>query len=155
MTKLVALNEIVGAVHVPSLSNEQISALKADAIGFLSVNLNIELEGDISVVENSSSDVHLTLPYYSMVEELQTEMLKDEKLADIVGGEIIISLLVFAGAGVGFLIAGAAGTVGLSSMAIIGVSAAIGGAVGLGIAGTAIHGGINASEGKDFMGNKK
>ena len=155
MTKLLPMNELIGAVVIPALSNEDIQAFKTDANSVLASTCNIDIEVDVKLVENSNSDVNLALPYYSEVEALRVEMLKDERLNDISGGEIVISIFVVGGALAGFGLASAAGAGVLTTLAAISVGSVVGGVVGAGVAGTAIAAGVQKAKGKHLDGKSK
>ncbi len=155
MTKLIALNEIVGAVQIPTLSNEEVSALKADPVSYLASALKADVQIDMALVENSPSEVHLALPYYAALNDMNAEKLNDESLAEISGGEIFISIGVACGIGIGFGVAAVAGTVGTATFAIVGAFGVAGGLIGGAIGATIIHAGVNAGNGKDIHGNKK
>lgn len=153
--KLIALNEITGAVLVPALSNEDKQALNADSNSFFKAKLDVDVPIKVGLVENTDSDVNLTLPYYSELEAIHAEMIKDESMKNISGGEIIITLCVglFGGGALALsIMAGASGGVGLACF--LGGSIA-GGLIGGSIAATSIAAGVQGSRGKNIDGSKK
>ncbi len=104
---LTLIPELAGALGSYKLSDEQMARFTQDPNCFLA-ELNMEPDGliDIQTLENSEDEVHLTLPYYSGVEEQTAAVLSDESLESISGGEIVVNLIF------GLAIAGAvAGTV--------------------------------------------
>ncbi len=154
--QVIAVNEIVGAIADPFLTSEDVKNLKSDPTNFLQAKCAVEFNGEIAVVENSANEVHMTLPYYSQVEAISSYELSPEDMQAVVGGEILISVFAAIGVGVGAVIASAAGTVGLSSIAIIvgcGSAGAIAGGAIAATAGTAIVRG--EVEGRRIDGSKK
>ena len=65
---------------------------------------------NVAVVQNAPGQVHVVLPDYEHQGDMGSDLLSDEKMAQVSGGEIIISVIVAGAIGVG--VAGAiAGTV--------------------------------------------
>ena len=130
-TNLFASTEIIGALATRKMTDSQVESFAADPNAMIAATANVDISDiKINVIENSSSDIHLALPYYSEVEIMQAEMIKDERLANIAGGEILISIGVIAGT----IIGSALGT-GLAASAI---GATVGGAIGgIAVAGIA------------------
>ncbi len=143
--------ELVGALAVSSLDRAELKEFSADPKGAILANTDVDFADiEIKVIENSSNDVNLTLPYYSEIAKIQAELVKDEKLGEVTGGEILFSLSVFFGTiGVACGIGGftAAGTA-FTTAAVLGgvaISAAVVGTATVAVAGTAglIAGGIH------------
>ncbi len=88
--------EIIGALGSTNLSNDQIKNFTQDPKCFLA-DMNFSPKGNVEIhaAENSNDEVHLTLPFYSAVEEHNTKVLSDDNLEDISGGEIIVNLIFF------------------------------------------------------------
>lgn len=152
-TNLFASTEIVGAIATSGLTASDVEALTADPKSVIESNFDIDVSGlDIKVIENSGNDIILTLPYYSIVEQLQAEALKDESLQDISGGEILITLGILAGIGV-TITAGVA----ITGTAVAGSVVAVGGLVGglIGGAAVAAAAGAGIAEGAKAHQKKK
>ena len=133
-TKLFPSTEIVGAMASNAMNADEAKAFTADPKAVLASKAKIDASNlNINVVQNSNTDVNLALPYYAMVEEMQAEMLKDESLQKISGGEILVTIGILCGIG------GATATI-----AAIGGAAAVGGAAtaGLIVLGAGIAGGV-------------
>ncbi len=83
MTKLFPANELLGA----AASASDLQSLKSDPRGFLAAR-NLEVSDDVTVdlAENSASEVHLALPYYSVVTREGATALDTEKLSEVSGG---------------------------------------------------------------------
>ncbi len=83
MTRFTITNELLGAAASPS----DLQSLKSDPRGFLAAR-NLEVSGDITVdlAENSASEVHLALPYYSMVKREGATALGEDDLDGVSGG---------------------------------------------------------------------
>ncbi len=142
-TNLFPANEIVGALGVSELNAEQAKAFAANpnqAIAALGVDT---MDIEFKVVENSGKDVHITLPFYTEVDAMHAEMIKDETLNQISGGEIFISIGIVGGIMAGVGIAGALG-VGVTTIGFVG--GAIGGIAGGIIVAGAIAGGIAGAD---------
>ena len=151
-TNLFPANEIVGALGVSELTAGQAKAFAANPNQAIA-SLGVDAMGvDFKVVENAGNDVHIALPFYSEIDEMNAEVMKDERLANIAGGEILISIGIVGGMMAGVGIASALGvsltTVGFIGGIIGGVSGGIivAGAVAGGIAGA--DGAIREKEGK-------
>ncbi len=139
--KLFPSTEIIGAMACDIMNAEQIKAFALKPETIIASLAEIDVSNlDITVVENSKNDVNIVLPYYSQIETMQAEMLKDESLNNISGGEILISVGITAGLGIGLLIAKAVSAG--ASVAIAGglVGAAIGASVVASVAGGVIAG---------------
>lgn len=154
--KLVALNEVFGAYATHQLSNEGVNLLKADANNFIKSNFDIDIDGDISIIENSENEINLALPFYSGVEDIKAMALKDKNLDNISGGEILITVFaaigVAAGVASGVAIAGAASGLGIG----LGIAGGIaGGVVGAAVVGVGINAAVQHSNGNNFDGSKK
>lgn len=155
MTKILPINEIVGAVAVPHMTNEQIKEFSNDASSFLKSNLDFDVQSDINVVENTSSDVVLALPYYSSLDSTKAFALNLQDMNVVSGGEILISIFAISGAAIGFGIAAAA-TVGFTTAAAIATGTGIaGGVIGAAVVGTSIAAGVKSMDGERIDGSKK
>ncbi len=151
-TNLFASTEIIGALTTNNLSAEDAKTFAADpqaAIAAMGVDVS---HIDVKVAQNSENDVSIVLPYYTQVEVFQSEMLKDEKLNNVAGGEIIISLAIIGGVAIGSTVAVSAGIAGTGVV----VAAAIGGAIGGTIAGGIVTAAVvaGAVEGKKKAASK-
>ncbi len=155
MTKLLPLNEITGAILAPQLSQEDVKAISADAAGFIKAKADLDITSDIKIVENSGNDIHLALPYYSTIETMQSEMVQDENMDGVAGGEILISI--FAGIGVAIGVgAGVAAGAGVTTGVALAVTGGIiGGITGAAVAGTATAAIYQGKHGKNIDGSKK
>ncbi len=155
MTNLVFITEFVGAVLVPAVSKGEIENFTNDPKSFMKSNYDVNLETDINFVENSGSEINLALPYYSQVDEISAQALSNEEMIDITGGEILISICVVGGLGIGAAIGCAAGLSGIAlgaTMAGVGIA---GGLIGATVVGASIAAGTQAAHGNDIHGNKK
>ena len=124
--KLAPTIEISSALLTPLLTEADLQNINQNPKTFLQSKLNLNAEKvEVQIAFNNANEVNLALPYYSGLENLQAEMLKDQNLDDITGGEIIIALGITVGATVGW-------GLGFSL-----TSAAIGGVIGGALAGTA------------------
>ncbi len=132
--KLFPATEVIGSILIQNLSDSDIQTFVTDPKNAIMSSLNIDFSDlDVNVVENNSNEINIVLPFYKDVDTIHAEMLKDEKLADISGGEIAISLGFFFGAiGVACGIGGVVGGV-FTTGAIIG-----GVAITAGVAATAV-----------------
>ncbi len=151
-TQLFASTEIVGALASGVMSNDEAKAFSADPKAVLASKANIDASAmDINVVANSDNEVNIALPYYSQITEFQVELVKDEKLADVAGGEIIFALAIFGGFWVGASIAGAmAGATSVTIAIGAGIGATVGAVATGAIALTAVGAGVGT-----FVKNKK
>lgn len=106
---------------------------------------------DISVrtVQNTESVVHVPLPAYSQMPEMEKymqEQLTDEQLKDIAGGEIIGSIVV--GLATAAWVAGSIGiALGLSGGAAIAVGVAIIATVAVGVTAGVVGGSVTIAHG--------
>ncbi len=87
--------ELIGAVGIHNLSDQQVHEFKTDPHSFLA-DFNLDPKGDIdlTVIENTETEMHLTLPFYSELEKSSVSTLSDENIEDISGGEIVITFAV-------------------------------------------------------------
>ncbi len=155
MKDLVFITELVGAVLVPTVSKEEVSTFASDPKSFMKSNFDVNLEMDVNFVENSASEINLALPFYSQVDEISAEALSNEEMTEITGGEILISLFVLGGVGLGAVLGCAAGLTGAALGAtMVGVGIA-GGLIGATIVGTSVAAGVQSAHGNDIHGNKK
>ncbi len=108
-------NEIMGAALTAKMSKSDILSFEQDPRSFIASSLNIDT-GDISlsVVENDSGTLHLVLPYYSDLERISANAVRDGEIGKISGGEILITI--------GTVIAATAA----ATVAIVGVGAGVG-----------------------------
>ena len=141
------VNEIVGSFASTEIAAEDFGSFKSSPNDYLRSTLNINYEGEITIVENSDSEIHLALPYYDIVGTMSAIELTPEMLDQVAGGEIVITLCALAGAGIGFAIGGAA--LGLTG-ASLAAATIVGAGVGAGIATTvaAVGAGVGISERK-------
>ncbi len=121
--QLFAANEIMGAALTAKMSKSDILSFEQDPRSFIASSLNFDT-GDISVsvVENDSATLNLALPYYSDLERLSAEVLKDADIDDVSGGELLITI--------GLLVAASFAGVVATGATIVGVGAGIGAAAG-------------------------
>lgn len=120
--------EIVGAILTHQSNSHELNDFANDPHSMLASNFNLDFSNiEFNIVNNTANDVNLGLPFYTEVETIQAELLKDERLQNISGGEIIIALILMGGT-----LAGIAAT-----------GTWVGGAVGAAIAG-GIAGGVAA-----------
>ncbi len=118
-TELFPTVEISGAVLTDLLASSDLHAFNNDPKGYMLNHLRMDLsEITVEVVCNDENEVHLALPYYSLTENLQAEMLQDSCIDDITGGEIVITLGVIFGAGTAYVVG--AGTTGIVISGILG-----------------------------------
>lgn len=146
------VNEIIGSFVSTEVTSEDLSSFKSAPHDYLQANMNINYEGDITVVENSDSEIHLALPYYAMVGTLSAIELTPAMLERVSGGEIVITLAAVAGAGIGFAVGGS--LLGLTAGSL-GAATIIGAGIGAGVATTvsAISIGVGISEHKKAKKN--
>ncbi len=157
--QLFAANELMGAALTANMSKTDTLAFASDPKSFIASYLKFDA-GDvsISVVENGADTLNLALPYYSALENISTEALKDADIGDVAGGEIIITLGIIGGAVAGGtlgVIVGAGLTVGAGIAiggAVAGGVAGVGAAVGIGVG---VAAGQKAGEGKNLDGSSK
>lgn len=142
--------EISSAILTNNLSSEEAEQLLASPKSFIYSKLDVDVQDlDILVAENNHDEVHLALPYYSQIEVVHAQLLKDNHLIDVSGGELLVSLGVFAGVMIGNI----SGT--LSTFLVGGI---IGGAIGAialtgVVAGTTA--GIRAKKNQNIDGTEK
>ena len=133
--KLAPTIEISSALLTPLLTQADLQSLNQNPTEFLQSKLNLDASKvKVQTAFNNADEINLALPYYSGLENLQAEMLKDNSLDDISGGEIIIALGVTVGAtigwGFGFSLTSAAiggiigGTLAGGAAAIVGATTA-------------------------------
>lgn len=140
-------NEIVGSFLTNNLVDEDVNSFSNDPGAFLKSNLDIDTVASLNVVKNNSKEVHLTLPYYGFMDNLQAHFVNDDTLEDVAAGEIIISILV-----VGSVLTTVALTGSSAAAAVVGVTA---GAIGVAAVAGAAVAGVRHGRGKDIHGNKK
>ncbi len=131
--KLFPSNELLGATALHSVSATDLRLLRSDPRSFLLSRTNVAVGEDVSFnfSENDVATVHLALPYYSEIEEMNIKALEPQELSDVSGGEII-ALVIF---GLTTAAATIGTAVGIASTPVaIGVGAAI-------IAGSAVAAG--------------
>ncbi len=151
-TKLLALNEIAGAYILPQLSDEDMDLLRLNSASFLKARLGVETEASLSVVSNTEQEVHLALPYYDFVGGGSAMALSDDDLDAITGGEILISVCIACGFGIGAGIATAASaSIGVGAL----VGSVTGGLIGATVLGTSVAAGVRNKAGKNIDGSKK
>ncbi len=144
-SRIFASTELVGAMATSMMDKEQVKAFTSDPV-IVAASFDIDISNfEVSVIENSAKDVNLTLPYYESIESVRSEVLQDEKLANVAGGEIIISIAAIIGGCIGAAIGGTVG---------IGVGAAIGG-VTAGVVTACVVGGTVAHIVENDIGNDK
>ena len=144
-SKIFASTELVGAMAVSAMDKEQAQAFASDPV-MVAARFDIDISNyEISVVKNSNQDINLILPYYASLESIQSEVLQDEKLGNVAGGEIIISIAAIIGGCIGAVVGGTVG---------IGVGAAIGG-VTAGVVTACVVGGTVAHIVENDVGNDK
>lgn len=148
--QLAPFNEILAAVAIPSLSDEGFHAFVKDPKEFICTltELDIDLSISFHAVMNSNNEVHLALPYYSGVEEMQAKMMSDSQFDNVSGGEIIVGLSFFTVWAL-IPIVGTKVAITAATIASVATTLTIGGIV-LGTA--AVH---NDSQGKDILGKDK
>ena len=142
--KIYASTEIAGAVLTNELTEKQKQAFATNPKDSMMSVLNLDLSNfNVNVVENTGSDIHIALPYYESLDTVRSEVLADESLSDIAGGEIGVSLAFLFGSigfafGIGSVTAGifSTGAVlgGVAITSAVAATAVV--AVG-GVAGTA------------------
>ena len=148
--QLYPTTELMSVAVLGTLDDQEVNKIKDDAKGYLFAKTNIDL-GDIAVntVENTNSQINLTLPYYSLVDEVSAQALTDSSIEDAAGGfEIFFSIgtavTVIAGtlfgAGAAAAVGGAAISVGVAVVAA-GIAA---GAVAIGT--VAVGTGVGVTE---------
>ena len=145
------LLEISSVVLIDTLTKTDTAEFLGNPKNFIASKLHVNTDDvDILVAENNNEEVHLALPYYSYIETVQAEMLKDTCLENITGGEILITASAFGG----FLIAG----VFSSGYGVSVAGAVIGGALGVAtlaaIAAGAVAG-VRSRDGENIDGSKK
>lgn len=145
---LFAANEIVGAIAVNGLTHAEIEAFASDPRGSIDDLFDIDSNIAIQVIENTNDEVVLTLPYYSELETMQSQMMSDESLDDVAGGEIIILICAIGGAFAGSAIA-AGSTAAICAGGIAG--AVIGGVA----AGAVVAGGVAGGVGGTIAAKNK
>lgn len=138
-------NEVVGAYLTYGMSDKREAFLSSpkDFI-FAETNCLVSDDVEIRVVENTTEQINLILPYYASFEKASAEMFSDEEMGDIAGGEILGLII---GAITGMAIAGgiaaASGVAAGTTVAgvALGVGAVVGGVTGSVVVGTAIGAG--------------
>ncbi len=146
------VNEIIGSFTSTELTAEDLVLFKSNPNDYLQANMGVNYKGGITIVENSDSEVHLALPYYSVVSTMSALELTPEMLDQVSGGEIVITLSALAGAGIGFAVGGS--LLGLTAGSL-GAATIIGAGIGAGVATTAasIAVGVGISEHKKAKKN--
>ena len=127
-----ASTELVGALFSNNLSEDQANQFLADTKSLAVSNLNIDASNvEIHAVKNTADELHLTLPYYSLLDIIRVKELDENALEAVSGGEILVSAGILGGMFAGAAIATGIGAgVGVSTAgAIIG---GIAGGVGVG-----------------------
>ncbi len=148
--KIIPFNEIFAAAILPKLDNESYESFVNNPKNFIDSFADIDSGVSYQTVTNSASQVHLALPYYSIVEEMNAKIMADNQIDDIIGGEIIIGLAVFGG----YALAAAAGA---GSVGATLIGAAAGAATALIAAGSVVGAMavVNDGQGKNLVGRKK
>ncbi len=153
--------EILASILCPLIDKEEVADFSQNPKSYIAGKTGLSFEDavSISVVQNSQDTQHLSLPYYSQIENLPN-FLTDEMLDDVAGGEIFfIALPAAIGAAIGGGIAavafGGAGSSILFTAMAVGIT--VGGVAG-GVAGAAATagtiGGVYASEKAKKDGHK-
>ncbi len=87
-------NEILGAILTAGLSKSEVLYFGSDPKSFIYSALDADIGAiSLSVVENGVDTINLALPYYADLERHSAEVVKDSDIADISGGEIIITVI--------------------------------------------------------------
>lgn len=135
--KLVPINEVMGAILTSSLSSEDLSLFKTNTNDYVRSHSPVDFDAEVIAVQNSNDEIHLTLPYYSQLDDdaLRAQMLKDSNLDDVSGGEIFITIAGVVGALIGLSLTPYAAGAGV----IIGAVAA-GAAIGAGSTAVVVGG---------------
>lgn len=157
MTKLIPFNEITAAILIPKLNNNQMNEFTANAKEFLKSYLDIDVQHDIIVVENTNSDVAIALPYYENMQTITASSINEEELDEIIGGEILISIFAIAGTAIGFGIASSAAFSATFTGACVAatVCGVTGGLIGTAVVGSSVAAGVQGIDDKNIDGSKK
>lgn len=119
--KIYPTNELSSALLCNFMNEEQIAFFIADPKGVIFSGLNFDVgDTEINIVHNSSAEVHLSLPYYSGLEAISAELISDQNLEEIQGGEIastVFSVIVLA--------VSAAGVIGMLGYGLAGIAEAM------------------------------
>ncbi len=141
--KLHPTNELSSVVLSHSFSEEQLDNFAADPKKAIKANFNINFDDvDVSVVRNTASDIHLALPFYSGLGGARSQILSDDDLDSVSGGEVI-----------------AVGTIVATAITV----GAVGGTIAAGVLATGFVAGISvgaaagkqAEMGKNLDGSSK
>ena len=83
--------ELTGAIGIHNLNDEQYNRFKDDPMTFLA-EFDLDPAGNIKIMaaENSATEINLTLPFYSELDEPKASSLTDDNIKDVAGGEIFI-----------------------------------------------------------------
>ncbi len=94
--KLNAAPKIMGVIGTQKLSTPQLAELKTDAKDFLQANFDLDLGDEVSlnIVQNSVSEIHIALPFYSGLLPHTTDSLSDDDLEQVSGGEVFVTAIV-------------------------------------------------------------
>ncbi len=141
-----ASTELVSAILSNALSEDQTVEFLSNPKSIASTYLNVDFSNvKINAVENTSTDFHLILPYYSLLDVVRVKELDEDDLDAVSGGEILISAGILGGMFTGAIIATAIGAgVGVST-----AGAVIGGIAGGIAVGTIVTAGAVAGSKSD------
>lgn len=117
------INELSSAVLCERLSQQQRDSFTNDPKGAILSTFNLQVEGDISVVLNTTEEMHLALPYYDGLETAEMRALTDEELELVTGGEVVVVGGVIASAITAGVVIGTVGVVSAVGGAVIGLAA--------------------------------
>ncbi len=151
-TQIAPFNEIIACVILQNLDNDNFHAFAKNPRAFIFTHINCDI-GDsmkLHTVENNADEVHLALPYYSEMAELNAKILTDCQLNEITGGEIVIGLAIAGGyalaTSIGFGLT-ASTAIGFASGLTVGVTLAT---VAVGTAAVVLN-----DRGKTLLGKEK
>lgn len=152
---VISVNEIVGAIMIPHISDDVLNEFKQDPNSYLSANYDLNFECDINLAENTNDVVNIALPYYSELDKMTSHELSSAELTEISGGEIFITIGVVCGVGLAFAGGLAGAATGGTIVAGIAIAGTIGGLAGAAVTAVAAQGVVMATEDRTWDGRKK
>ena len=95
MEKLCITNEILGALALDGVSDASKQEFINAPKDFILAKSNHDLGNDVTVSTeiNKPDEVHLVLPYYTVIEQAQSQAMSDSSMDDVAGGEVIFVVL--------------------------------------------------------------
>ena len=147
MSKLFSSPEMVSLILTDKMSDSVAKDFVTDPKAIIAKHIDYDFDGvAINVVQNTASDIHVSLPYYDFVGDPTANFMHDQELDDVSGGEIIITLFICGGCLIGGAVAAGLGIAGSGGLIVGGV---IGGAIAAAAVTGAVVGGAVALDKED------